>query len=261
MTSSQLMQQAKELEKEEKEANELKEMNQLIEAYTGKCFGTSKFRQKAKSTYHAAIHIHKIEKLKEHKHATAEGTIVCYYTSINVFKDIDWRTNKQSNIRYSVANYTTNLNNGRNNMFSNMHDLINGMKEIPYATFYELYNIGEVGTQLIEDAFNGKIVFEVEKTIGDSGNQSRFEESCTIAGIKLIDLEKHLPLLNVIKYAKLPGYVEDRFLMQNLAKIALETQIKLNNKEMQSHWCDHRRYASYERDNKILNEYIIKLNL
>ncbi len=92
MTSSQLMQQAKELEKQEKEAYELKDMNQLIEAYVGKCFGSSKFRQKSKSTYHSAIHIHKIEKLKEHKHATAEGTIVCYYTSINVFKDIDWKT-------------------------------------------------------------------------------------------------------------------------------------------------------------------------
>lgn len=261
MTSSQLMQQAKELEKQEKEAYELKDMNQLIEAYVGKCFGTSKFRQKAKSTYHSAIHIHKIEKLKEHKFATAEGTIVCYYTAINVFKDIDWRTEKQSNIRYSVANYTSNLNNGRNNMFSNMHDLINRMKEIPYSTFYELYNIGEVGTQLIEDAFNGKITFEVEKTMGDAGNQSRFEESCEIAKIDLIDLEKHMPLLNVIKYAKLPGYVEDRFLMKNLAKIALQTQIKLNEKSMADKWCDHRRYEAYKKDNEILNNYIIKLGL
>ena len=257
MTSSQLMQQAKELEKKEKEEYELKEMNQLIDAYVGKCFETSKFRQKSKSTYHSAIHIHKIEKLKEHKYATAEGTIVCYYTSISVSKDIDWRTEKQSNIRYSVGNYTTNLNNGRNNMFSNMHDLINKMKEIPYATFYELYNIGEVGTQLIEDAFNGKIVFEIEKTMRDAGNQSRFEEACQIAKIDLIDLENHLPLLNVIKYAKLPGYVEDRFLMKSLARTALETQIKINENQMNKQWCDYRRRIAYEVENKTISDYIL----
>lgn len=261
MTSSDLMHQAKQLEKQEKDERELKEMNDLIATYVGKCYGTSKFRQKSKRTYHSAIHIHKIEKYTEHKFATAEGTIVCYYTSIDVFKDVDWRTKEESNIRYSVGNYTSNLNNGRNNMFSNMHDIIGRRKEIPYATFYELYNIGEVGTKLIEDAFNGKISLEIEKTMGDAGHQDGFKQACEIANIDLIDLEKHMPLLNVIKYARLPGYVEDRFLMRPLAKTALETQIKLNEKSMNERWCDYRRRESYQRDNKILQEYIIKLSL
>ena len=46
-----------------------------------------------------------------------------------------------------------------------------------------------------------------------------------------------------------------------MAKLALETQIKLNEKSMADKWCDYRRYEAYQRDNKILNDYIIKLHL
>lgn len=260
MTSDQLMQQAKELERQERLAEEDKDLKKIKELYEGKCFATSKFRQKSKATSHDAIYIYKIERLLEHKHATAAGTIVCYYQQISLFKDVDWRTEKHSNIRYSCGNYTTHLNNDRG-IFINMYSLIDRKKEIPYSTFYELYNAGEVSNLLIEDAFNGKIQLEVEKTIGDDNNQSRFEESCKIANIELIDLEKHLPLLSIIRYAKLPGYVEDRFLMKILAKTALETKIKLNNKEINNVWCDHRERERYEKEIEVLQKYISKLNL
>lgn len=261
MNSTQLMAQAKELEKQEKREQEDKEIKQLVDAYVGKCFGTSKFRQKSKATWHDAIYIEKIERLEEHKHATAAGTVVCYYTCISSFKDCDWKTERNTNLRYTVGNYTTHLNNNNYNMFYNMYNLINNKKEIPYSTFYELFNAGDVANQVIEDAFSGKISLEVEKTMGDSGNQSRFEEACSIAGIELIDLEQHIPLLNCIRYAKLPGYVEDRFLMKNLARTALETQIALNKKSMENAWCDYRRRQTYERENELLNNYIQKLNL
>ena len=106
-----------------------------------------------------------------------------------------------------------------------------------------------------------EIVFEIEKTMRDAGNQSRFEEACQIAKIDLIDLENHLPLLNVIKYAKLPGYVEDRFLMKSLARTALETQIKINENQMNKQWCDYRRRIAYEVENKTISDYILKLKL
>ena len=261
MNSSQLMAQAKELEKQEKRQQEDKEIKELVDSYVGKCFGTSKFRQKSKSTWHDAIYIQKIERLEEHKNATAAGTVVCYYTQISCQKDYDWRTERNSNLRYTVGNYTSHLNKNDYNMLYNMHSLIDRKKEIPYSTFHELFNAGDVANQLIEDSFAGKINLEVEKTIGDSGNQSRFEEACTIAGIELIDLEQHMPLLNTIRYAKLPGYVEDRFLIKDLAKTALETQIELNKKASSELWVDFRRKQYYEKENEIISSYIAKLNL
>ena len=261
MTSAQLMVQAKALEKKEKYDVETKEMNQLIEQYVGKCFGTSKFRQKSKASYHKAIYIEKIERYEEHKHATAEGTIVCSYQSIYVSKNLDWRSKKNTNINYTVGNYTTHLNSGQYNMFYNMHNLIDRMKEIPYSTFFELFMSGEITTQIIEDAFSGNMELEIEKTMGDSSDQSRLEESCKIAGVELIDLEKHLPLLTTIRYADLPGYMEDRFLIKSLAKVALETQIKLNDIRMSDTWCDHRRYQAFQRENDVISSYIKKLKL
>lgn len=261
MTSAQLMVQAKALEKKEKYDVETKEMNQLIEQYVGKCFGTSKFRQKSKASYHKAIYIEKIERYEENKHATAEGTIVCSYQSIYVSKSLDWRSKKNTNINYTVGNYTTHLNSGQYNMFYHMHNLIDRMKEIPYSTFLELFMSGETATQVIEDAFSGNMEMEIEKTMGDSSAQSRLEESCKIAGVELIDLEKHLPLLTTIRYADLPGYMDDRFLIKSLAKVALETQIKLNNTRMSDTWCDHRRYQTFQRENDVISSYIKKLKL
>jgi len=261
MTSAQLMAQAKELEKKERLDAETKEMNQLIEQYVGKCFGTSKFRQKSKASYHKAIYIEKIERYEEDKNATAAGTIVCSYQSIYVSKSLDWKNKKNTNINYTVGNYTTHLNSGTYNMFYNMHNLVDGMKEIPYNTFLELFLAGESANQVIEDAFSGNLKLEIEKTMGDSSEQSRLEESCKIAGVELIDLEKHLPLLNAIRYAELPGYMEDRFLIKSLAKVALETQIKLNQAKMSDRWCDHRRYQSFERENEVISSYIRKLKL
>jgi len=258
MTSSQLLQQAKELEKKEKYDRETKEMNELIAAYKGKCFGTSKFRQKSKTTHHSAIYIQDIERYEKHKFATAEGTIVCSWQQISVFKGKDWKNEMNDNFRYEVGNYTTHLNNSQYNMFYNMHNLISGRKEIPYATFYELFNSGEITHQIIEDAFSGKISLEVEKTMGDAGNQDRFKKACDIAGVKLIDLEDHMLLLNVIRYSQLPGYIQDRWLMKDMAVLALETQIKLNNKAMADPWCDYRRRQSFERENETLRIYINK---
>ena len=260
-TSSQLMAQAKELEKQEKRQQEDKEIKELIDNYVGKCFASSKFKQKSKYTWHDAIYIQKIERLEETKNATAAGTVVCYFTQISCHKDCDWRIERNNNLRYTVGNYTSHLNTNNYNMFYNMHNLIGRKKEIPYSTFYELFNAGDIANQIIEDSFAGKISLEVEKTMGDSENQSKFEEACALAGIKLIDLEQHMPLLNTIRYAKLPGYVEDRFLMQNLARTALETQIKLNEKAASERWCDYRRAEYYRRDNEIISSYIIKLKL
>lgn len=261
MTSAQLMAQAKALEQKEKYDAETKEMNQLIEQYVGKCFGTSKFRQKSKASFQKAIYIEKIERYEEHKHATAEGTIVCSYQSIYVSKSPDWKNKKNTNINYTVGNYTTHLNSGQYNMFYNMYNLIDRMKEIPYNTFLELFLAGETANQVIEDAFSGNMQLEIEKTIGDSSDQSKLEESCKIAGVELIDLEKHLPLLNVIRYSDLPGYMEDRFLIKSLAKVALETQIKLNETRMSDTWCDHRRYRAFQTENEVISSYIKKLKL
>ena len=218
MTSAQLMVQAKALEKKEKYEAETKDMNQLIE----------QFRQKSKASYHKAIYIEKIERYEENKHATAEGTIVCSYQSIYVSKSVDWRNKKNTNINYTVGNYTVHLNSGQYNMFYNMHNLME---------------------------------MEIEKTMGDSSAQSRLEESCKIAGVELIDLEKHLPLLTTIRYADLPGYMDDRFLIKSLAKVALETQIELNNTRMSDRWCDHRRYQAFQRENDVISSYIKKLKL
>lgn len=261
MNSAELMAKAKALAKKERYEAETREMNQLIEQYVGKCFGTSKFRQKSKASYHKAIYIEKIERYEEHKHATAEGTIVCSYQSIYVSNGPDWKNKKNTNINYAVGNYTQHLNSGGHNMFYNMHNLIDRMQEIPYSTFLELFIAGENANQIIEDAFSGKLNLEVEKTIGDSSDQSKLEESCKIAGVELIDLEKHLPLLDAIRYSELPGYMEDRFLIKSLAKVALETQIKLNQAKMSDRWCDHRRYQSFERENEVISSYIRKLKL
>ena len=261
MNSAQLMVQAKALEKKERYDTETKEMNQLIEQYVGKCFATSKFRQKSKASYHKAVYIEKIERYEEHKHATAEGTIVCSYQSIYVSKSLDWKNKKNTNINYTVGNYTTHLNSGTYNMFYNMYNIIDRMKEIPYNTFLEVFMAGEIANQVIDDAFSGNLNLEIEKTIGDDGDQSRLEESCKIAGVELIDLENHLPLLKVIRYADLPGYMEDRFLIKDLAKVALETQIKLNNTRMSDKWCDSRRYEAFKRENEVISSYIKKLKL
>lgn len=261
MNSVQLMAQAKELEKQEKRQQEDKDMKELVDAYVGKCFATSKFRQKSKATSHDAIYIQKIERLEKHKNATAAGTVVCYYTQISCYKDCDWENERNTNLRYTVGNYTSHLNSNNYNMFYNMHNLIDKKKEIPYSTFHSLFAAGEISNQIIEESFAGKINLEIEKTIGDSENQSRFEEACQIAGIELIDLEKHLPLLDIIRYDKLPGYVEDRYLIKSLAKISLETKIKLNKKEMSSIWIDYRRKELIEKNNQVIESYISKLKL
>ena len=142
-----------------------------------------------------------------------------------------------------------------------MYNIIDRMKEIPYNTFLEVFMAGEIANQVIDDAFSGNLNLEIEKTIGDDGDQSRLEESCKIAGVELIDLENHLPLLKVIRYADLPGYMEDRFLIKDLAKVALETQIKLNNTRMSDKWCDSRRYEAFKRENEVISSYIKKLKL
>lgn len=259
-----MMAEAKKLQQKEKIAQEDKEMKEIIKSYEGKCFGTSKFRQKSKSVYHKAIHIQKIERLKEHKHATAEGTIVCYYQQVYCAKSQELlysKTRRNNNINFSIGNYTTHLNNGSYNMYYNMHNLTQGMKEISYSTFQELLSAGEIANQVVEDGFSGRLQFEVEKTMGDSGDQTRFEEACGIAKVELIDLEKHLPLLDAIRYAHLPGYVEDRYLIKRMAKLALETQIKINEKRMQDRWLDVRRYQAFERENNTIKEYITNLKL
>ena len=259
---------AQELEKQliiakqkEKLERENSEMQQIIEKYVGKCYGSSKFSQKSKKNYHEAVYIHSIERYNEHKFATSKGSIVCNYASITCFKDIDWRNDNNSNYRYCVGHYTTTLNENGYNMFYNINNLIGDLKEIPYNTFYELYNVGESCNQLIENAFSGKTQFKIEKTIGDNIAQTQFEKNCKIADIQLIDLEEHLPLLNAIKYSKIPGFVEDRYLIKNLAKIALECQIKINEEENISIWSNWEKRQNNIQQNLLLKEYIEKLKL
>ena len=55
--------------------------------------------------------------------------------------------------------------------------------------------------------------------------------------------------------------MEDRFLIKDLAKVALETQIKLNNTRMSDKWCDSRRYEAFKRENEVISSYIKKLKL
>lgn len=258
MTSSQLMLEARNLEKKELWDKDEKEMNEAIKKYVGKCYGSSKFRQKSKATYFSAIYIQKIERYKEHKFATSKDTIVCYYQSVYASKNVDWRIESANNLSFNVNNFTLNLN---ENVLHEVEKLIQGLKEIPYSTFHNILSAGEIGVQYIDKAFSGKLKMEIEKTVGDNMNQEKFVKSCNIAKLDLIDLEIYPELLKVIQYSKLPGFVEDRYLIENMAKLTLNTQIKLNIIEIED-WRNHIDIREkLKKDNQILENYIQKLKL
>lgn len=249
-------------EQAEKLERENKDMEELIKLYVGKCFSTRTFTQKSKASWNKAIYIEKIERYTEHKHATAEGTIVCTYHWIQLNNMVDWHQKNNPDTKlstYSRGVYTSNLNQGQYNMQYNMHNLVDRMKEIPKETFDLLYGSGEEIEGFIEKAFSGKLNIEVSKTGGDSTKQNSLIESYKQMGIEYIDLEKYPELLYVLRYATLPAYFEDRFLIKDYAKKALQCQIAKHQKDLSSPFCTRREMLYKEI--AILEKHIILLNL
>jgi hypothetical protein len=249
-------------EQNEKLEREKKEMDNLIKNYVGKCFGTRTFTQKSKASWNKAIYIEKIERYAEHKHATAAGTIVCTYHWINLNNMVDWHSKNNPDVKsstYSRGVYTKNLNQGDYNMSYNMSNIVDRMKEIPKETFDVLYGCGDEIEGFIEKAFSGKVNIEVAKTIGDSGKQNSLIESYKQMGIEYIDLEKYPELLYVLRYATLPAYFEDRFLIKDYAKKSLECQIAKHKKDLASPFCT--RFETLNKEIAIIEKHIILLKL
>jgi hypothetical protein len=261
---SQLESQLKLAKEQEKLAYENKEMQDLIKNYVGKCYGTRTFRQKAKATWNSSIYIEKIERYEEHKFATGAGTIVCTYKRIIFNNGVCWmdKTNESNKVsNYSRSSCTTNLNQDDRNMSSKIFDLIGRMKEIPKETFDVLFNCGNEIDAHIELCFSGKIQINPEKTIGDSTKQDVLIDGYKQLGIDYIDLESYPKLMYALRYSTLPAFFEDRFLIKDYAKKALELRIAQCRKDMSSPFTNMRCYEAKQKEIELIQEHIILLNL
>lgn len=262
---SKILQLEKELALEkakQKFEKEDREMQSLIEAYVGKCYGTNSFTQIRKGSYQVAISIDSIERYKEHKFATAKDSIVCNYRSISFNNGCDWMQSGKMASQYSRGIYTTTLNSdSKYNMHYHISNIVERKKEISVEVFNTLYNCGNEIDAYIKSAFTSKLPLVVEKTIGDEGDQRKLLEAYKQCNIEIIDLENHLDLLQCLQYCKLPGYFNDRFLIKSYAKLALEYQIFKLEEDLNSKWSTPNTSSHKINQIKIIKEYILKLNL
>ena len=238
---------------------ENKEMQDLIDTYVGKCYGTRTFRQKSKATYNSAIYIEKISREKESCYS--DNSIICVYHQIYQHCNINYVDKNIKDIQYSRGRYSTKLNETDYNMFYHMSNLVERKKEIPKETFDVLYNAGEDINIIINKAFEGKTALTIEKTIGDSGRQESRLEMMQKLGIEFIDLEEYPKLLNAIRYAYLPGFEEDRYFLKDYAKKSLQYQIQILKDNINDSWTDARRASYIENEIKTIQEHINILNL
>lgn len=246
---------------QEKLNSENKEMQECIDHYVGKCYGSRTFQQKAKHAHNKAIYITGIRRLIEHTNATAEGTILLTYSFVNYHKGPDWKGTTVFTANYSRGTYDIVLNDGRHNMGYHIFNLTHRLKEIPVEKFKELYICGDEIEANIELIFSKKLDITIEKTCGDSTNQTVLEEKYKKLDIPVIDLEKYPKLLHTLRYSRLPGFFEDRFLFKDYAKKALLLEIDYKRKDMHDGWCNSRRYEALQEECKIIEEHIKLLNL
>lgn len=246
---------------QEKLNYENKEMQECIDLYVGKCYGSRAFRQKVKHVHNKAIYITDIRRLTEHTNGAAEGTVLLTYSFVNYHKGPDWRGFTVFSANYSRGTSNIVLNDDKYNMSHHIFNLTNKLKEISVEKFKELYICGDEIEANIELTFSKKLDITIEKTCGDSTNQTVLEEKYKKLDIPVIDLEKYPELLYTLRYSKLPGFFEDRFLFKDYAKKALLLEIDYKHKDMNNTWCSGSRYEALLQECMIIENHIELLNL
>ena len=252
------------LEKELKDAKRrefLSDQNERLEkvkkAYLGKCFGTHKFVQNSKAQYRSAIRIIDIYRNSDSPKGVhcmgGDDDVTLRYLKINSSRNKEPSGN--FTMHYERRELSRIIESETEKMENFAFNMLYRMKEIPLEKFQQLWKSFEDAEPIIETAFS-TMPLEMEKSIGNHGNQSEFAKNAQSMGLELIDLEKDDELFQIFKWKNYPGIFQDRFMMKGLMQSILQTQILREREDMASPWSDYRRINACEGRIKVLEKYL-----
>lgn len=238
---------------QEKTNQRLKELNQLVKEFQGKCFGSHTFDRNHNAAYMAAVWYEKFF-IKDNEIYILEHTISCSHLD-SFYKKSMKQIEYKRNIHERALTNEDGKYNASYSLYSGYSEF---RKEIPLNKFKELWEIGEEANLIIKNGFKGKFP-ELKKewiTQGDFDYETTIEQCISDMGVEMIDFKKFPQVHNVLEYRTLPLFDKRRWLPKQYAKPILEWQIKQLEKDCQDKWCSNNRYVALQAEIKILQNFI-----
>ena len=250
MTVQELEKQLEIARKQEHLDNRTKELNQLIEQYQGKCFGTHTFDR-----YHAAAHM---AATKYEKFFIENDEIFVTELSIKLSHLDSYYKKSMKQIDYSRNVYTRQIT-GQNE-YSAVYNLTSGYSffkhEISESTFMSLWESGEEASIIIKNAFKGKVEIKEWITQGDSNEEAQIEQCIKDMGIDLIDFKEYPEIHRVLEYRTLPMFNRRRWMPKIYAKNILEWLVIQLEEDCRNVLSSSRRTQQIQEEIKVIQKFI-----
>ncbi len=244
----------KEAKKQEKLAYRLKELEELVTTFQGKCFGSHTFERRSSAAYLGATYYEKFF-LKDYEIYVLEWGLSL--SKLNCFYKKDKNQIAYNRNIHERKLTGTNDKNASYNLYSGYSFY---RKELAFAKFMELWEVGEDANIIIKNAFDNKLPNLKTETVtqGDFGYEASIETCIKDMGIEMIDFKLFPHVHNCIEYRTLPMFDKRRWLPKLYARPILEWQIKQLEKDCQSPFCTGSRYSSLQSEIKLLQDFINK---
>jgi len=237
-----------EAKKQEQLEDRKKELNDLIEAYKGKCFATNTFERRSNAGNKSAVYYDDF--------FIEDGEIYVIEWNLRLSKFDSTYKVRAGEINYSKGIGKRKLTGNKYNAHYNLDDGYSCFKhEISLEKFMYLWEIAEEANILITEAFNGKIpeVKDEWITQGEYGYEAVIESFIKGLNLDMIDLKDYPAAHTVLEYCTLPLFDKRRWLPRPYAKQILEFQISLWEE-------DKRRLFATARGNDALDYRIKTVN-
>lgn len=228
-----------------------KDLEDIIETYQGKAYGSRLFEKAAKCASETALYFEKFF-IKDDK-------IYGILWAVNVIQyGPDYKYTKNS---YSYSRYM------REECFSSTNYNIQYQvhQRLPYkaieltpAKFMSLFHAATTAEAVLREPFIQNLSEHYGELIrmGDSTKEKRVETAIKALKLDMIDMTKHPRVLDEIQYAELPMFHQQRWLPREYAAKLLKYQIGLWEEDMRSIWTDGRRAAYLQRRIDIVQQFI-----
>lgn len=239
---------------EEKLKYRLRELDELVKSFQGKCFGSHTFDRQHAAANMSAVYYEKFYLEKDEIWVTEHTIRVCHMDS--------FYKKSMKDIQYHRTIYNRQLT-GQNSYHAsyNLDSGYSGFKKkISLDKFKQLWEAGKEANLIINNAFNGKVPeLKMEWiTQADFGHEAKIDKCIKDIGIEIIDFKDFPIVHNVLEYRTLPMFDRRRYLPKLYAKPILEWHIKQLEKDCKSVFTTMKSFEHIQNEIKIIQEFINK---
>jgi len=239
---------------EEKLKYRLRELDELVKSFQGKCFGSHTFDRQHAASNMSAVYYEKFYLEKDEIFVVEHILRLCHMDSFHK------KSMKQ--IQYNRNIYTKQLT-GQNeyNASYNLDSGYSGFrKEISINKFKQLWEAGEEANVIIKNVFNGKVPeLKMEWiTQADFGYEAKIDKCIKDMGIEMIDFKDFPIVHSVLEYRTLPMFDRRRYLPKLYAKSILKWHIIQLEEDCKSVFTTAKSYEHVQKQIKIIQEFINK---